>query len=252
MKWLFLRGLSREKRQWENTPAIFEAVVPNAEVVTLDNPGAGTEHKRTTPLTVQEMAEDVRSRWLLLRGDSDEPWSILGISLGGMITMAWASTYPGDFENVVIANSSAANLSVPWKRLDIRKLPGVIAALRETDRVKRERLTLDMTTALASDAMKDELAERWANYALDRPMTRSNALRQIYAGSRFNAPSHIAAPTLVMSGAADPFVDPSCPKRLAEHLKADLVTHPKAGHDLSVDAPEWMAEEVAKWLAKSR
>jgi pimeloyl-ACP methyl ester carboxylesterase len=252
MKWLFLRGLSREKRQWENTGAIFESVVPGAEVVTLDNPGAGTEHKRSTPLTVREMAEDVRSRWLLVRGDSGEPWSILGMSLGGMITMAWASMYPGDFENVVIVNSSAANLSVPWKRLDIQKLPGVIAALRETDRVKRERLMLDMTTAIASDAIKNELAERWAGYSLERPMTRVNALRQILAGSRFQAPSHIASPTLVLSGASDPFVDPSCPKRLADYLKADLATHPKAGHDLSVDAPEWMAEEVAKWLAKSR
>lgn len=252
MKWLLLRGLAREQRQWGELPALFEKIVPDAKVNFLDHPGAGTEHKRQSPASIAGITEDLRSRWLHLRQSPDEAWGILGISLGGMVTMDWSARYPSDFSRVVIANSSAADLSVPWRRLDLGKLPGIVAALRETDRVARERRILEMTTSIATSAQKNELAERFARFSEDKPMAREVVLRQLYAASRFRAPSHIAAPVLVLSGGKDPFTDPSCPRRLADHFNAPLATHPDAGHDLSVDSPEWVALEVAKWLGSTR
>ena len=58
-------------------------------------------------------------------------------------------------------------------------------------------------------------------------------------------------PALVVASANDPLCDPECPRRLALRFGAPLVTHPRAGHDLSVDDPEWLAGQVRAW-AESR
>ena len=65
----------------------------------LDLPGFGTEHARGSPSTAAGIAEDVRARWLALRETNPGPWGLLGMSLGGMVTMAWCRAHPRDFDN---------------------------------------------------------------------------------------------------------------------------------------------------------
>ncbi len=248
MKWLLLRGLAREQRHWGSFPKTFESIVPNAKTFCLDLPGAGTEIHNASPLAVRHVLKDVRSRFQALRGTDDEAWGLLAISFGGMVAQQWGADHPEDFERIVLINTSAANLSVPWKRLDYRQLPGVVSALLERDREKRERKILSMVTRLGSDL--DGLAKEWSAYQIDRPIPRMTALRQLLAATRFRAPKKIATNVLILSGGGDPFTDPSCPQRLAEHYQAKLCVHPNGGHDLSIDAPEWIAEQVRDWVAR--
>lgn len=249
MKWLLLRGLAREQRHWGEFPSIFEQVVPDATTYFLDHPGAGTEIHRASPLSVEAVAADLRERWLAMKGATNEPWGLLAISFGGMVAQQWAGDHPEDFERVVLINTSAANLSVPWKRLDYRQIPGVISALLERDREKRENKILRMTTRLNPDLKR--IASEWSSYQVDRPIPRSTALRQLFAATRFKAPTKISTNLLLVSGGGDPFTDPSCPQRLSDHYQAPLVKHPNAGHDMSVDAPKWLAEQVRDWIARA-
>src|SRR4051794_2203226 len=105
MKWLLLRGLAREQRHWGRFPDVF-AKTAGVTTFCLDFPGTGTEHARPGPSSVRAIVEDLRQRWQALKGASDEPWGILGISLGGMVSMQWAADHPEDFARVVIANTS--------------------------------------------------------------------------------------------------------------------------------------------------
>ncbi len=249
MHWLFLRGLAREQRHWGEFPKTFERIVPTSHAHCLDLPGAGTEITTKAPLVVRDVVADVRARWQQLKQQHPGPWGLLAISFGGMVAQEWAGLHPTDFARVVLINTSAANLSVPWKRLDYRQLPGVVSALLERDREKRERKILGMTTRGSADL--DRIAHEWSSYQVDRPTPRATALRQLLAATRFRAPARIDTNVLILSGGGDPFTDPSCPERLSAHYGAPLRRHPTGGHDLSIDAPEWIAEQVRDWVAGS-
>ncbi|HEY8041369.1 MAG TPA: alpha/beta hydrolase [Polyangiaceae bacterium] len=243
MHWLFLRGLSREARHWGAFPGVFARHVPGARVHCLDLPGAGTERERASPGTVESIAADVRGRWLALREEHAGPWALLGMSLGGMVAMAWCSLHPGDFSRLVLASTSAGDLSPPWRRFDPRIVPAALRALVERRPARREERILSFTTRLLAD--RAGVAAEWARYP---PMARRNVLRQLHAARRFHAPSRLEVPTLVLAGGRDPLADPSCSRLLSTHLGAPFAVHPRAGHELALDAPEWFADEVAAWL----
>lgn len=248
MNWLLLRGLAREQRHWDGFAATLERVVPGSRGFCLDLAGAGTEFARTSPASVSGIVEELRTRWLPLRDANPGPWGLLGISLGGMVTMHWGGAFPGDFARLVIANTSAGNVSPPWRRMNLAVAPGVVRAMFQAIGPRRERNILSMTTNLARN--NDARAERWARYLMERPISRTSVLRQLVAGSRFRAPRTLGAPLLVLSSGKDGFTDRTCPEKLALRFGAPLRVHPDANHDLGSDAPEWIAEQLRSWLAE--
>ena len=244
-RWLLLRGLAREQRHWGRFRDELAQALPDAVVHCLDLPGSGTEHGRSSPANIAGIVQDLRARWQTLPHDG--PWGLLAVSLGGMVAMEWCAAHPDDFQSLVLINTSAANLSAPWRRMSLRVVPQVVLALAQRDRAAREERILTITTRMRQGL--PELAREWAGYQVDQPMRRTNVLRQLAAATRFRAPASLRPRTLVISGAQDPFADPACPRRLAEHFRAPLSVHPGAGHDLATDDPSWLAQEVKRWAS---
>jgi pimeloyl-ACP methyl ester carboxylesterase len=245
--WLFLRGLAREQRHWGRFVQRFEAEVPGAVVHCLDLPGAGTEHTRACPLSLAAMVRDVRARWLTLRDSAEGPWNLLGISLGGMVTLQWLGDFGEDFERAVVINTSAGDLSPPWHRMDLGVLPSLARAFREKNAVARERAILASTARMYTDL--DALAQTWASFHEDRPMARINVLRQITAATRFRSPSMLRTPLLVLAAAGDPLARPACGRRIADKYRARFAEHPSAGHDLPLDDPMWVTTRVTEFVS---
>jgi pimeloyl-ACP methyl ester carboxylesterase len=76
-----------------------------------------------------------------------------------------------------------------------------------------------------------------------------NALRQLWAAARFAAPSAVPAiPTLLLASAQDALVSVQCSRAIAQAWGVPLHEHPLAGHDLSLDDPRWVAQQVQAWL----
>ena len=251
MNWLLLRGLAREQRHWGPFPDVFRARLQQdsaARVHCLDLPGTGTALARKSPASIRAIVEEMRERFLALRAAEAGPWSLLAISLGGMVAMQWCAAHPDDFSSLVLLNTSAANLSAPWRRMDFRVLPKIVRTLVMRDPVRRQRNILEMTTRLTADL--DGLAVKFAGVQADAPIRNATVLRQLWAATRFRAPKRLALPVLVLAGGRDPFTDPSCPRRVATHFGAALEVHPEAGHDLPLDAPAWVAERVATWARR--
>jgi len=244
-RWLLLRGLAREQRHNGRFNQVLSETLGDATAHGIDFPGAGTEHARPSPTTVRGIMEDTRARWLRLREEHPGPWSLLGVSLGGMVTMQWAADHPDDFRRVVLVNTSAGDLSRPWDRMDLAIVPQIVAAARTRDPVERERIVLGFTTRLAPDL--DLVAREWSRYGQERPTPVGTLVRQLAAATRFRAPARLAVPTLVVTAARDPLAHPVCGERLAKHFGAPLVQHPRAGHDLPLDDGPWLAERVRAW-----
>ena len=248
MNWLFIRGLAREQRHWGDFREVFAREVAGARVHALDLPGTGTEYRRTSPATVRGIAEDIRERWLALRDEHPGPWGAFSISLGGMVAMAWAAAHPRDFARVVLTNSSAGGLSLPWERMNLAIAPRVVRGAFEPDPTRRERGVLAMTTRMRDDL--DAIAAGWALFA-DRAPARSNIARHLWAASQFKAPARIETPLLVLASAGDEFTQPVCSQRIAAHFRAPIEMHPRGGHDLPTDDAVWVGRAVNAWLERT-
>ena len=86
-RWLLLRGLAREQRHNGRFAEVLADALGDATAHGIDFPGAGTEFARLSPASIRGIMEDIRARWLRLREEHPGEWSLLGISLGGMVTM---------------------------------------------------------------------------------------------------------------------------------------------------------------------
>jgi len=240
LNWLLLRGLAREQRHWGSFRGELQKCI-DGRVACLDLPGSGTEHARPSPATIAGIAEDVRARF----SPDGGRWGLCAVSLGGMVAMQWCAAHPEEFAAVVLINTSAANLSAPWRRMRLAVVPPVLRALAERDPARREERILKMTTRLRGEL--PAVAREWAGFHAERPMARANVLRQLLAAARFRAPDGLQMPALVVSGAHDPLTDPQCPQRLAQRFGARLAVHPQAGHDLATDDPVWLATQIANF-----
>lgn len=245
MNWLFLRGLAREQRHWSTFPQSFAKHFTPDRVQCLDLPGFGTEGTVVSPQSVRGITDAVRERWLQSgRNQSAGDWAILGMSLGGMVSMDWVDRYPEDFRRIVLLNSSAANLSFPWERLNWKLIPTVFKAATQRDPQMRERAILMLTSALPRERL-DELAREWAAFAAPSGAhQKKNAFRQLTAAVTFQAPDRLAVPGLVLSSLRDRFTSVKCSYALARHFGFYQAIHPSAGHDLSLDDPDWVMEQI--------
>ncbi|MYM81632.1 alpha/beta fold hydrolase [Duganella sp. FT50W] len=245
--WVLLRGLMREQRHWGRFPGELARVLPDARIVTPDLPGNGERHALRSATTVAAMVEFCRAD-LRARG-VPAPWSLLALSLGGMVAVEWASRYPDEIARCVLINTSMRPYSRFHQRLRWQNYPAIVQQLWAGGVENQERLILRLTSRDGDIAQRQGLLERWLGYQREYPVTRANALRQLWSAARFRAPAaRPPVPLLVLSSAGDQLVDPRCSANLARAWQTPHAVHPSAGHDLPLDDGAWVADAVGNWL----
>lgn len=244
--WVFLRGLVRQHRHWEKFPQRFRKAFPDSLTILLDLPGNGDLCDHESPASVPEMVASVREQ-LEARGVQG-PVNVFALSLGAMVAIEWMAQHPCDVEHTVLVNTSLRGLNPLTERLRPDNYLDILKSLVFNSRLEREKLILDITTNLYPD--KAALAEKWTGYAEAHPTTRLNALRQLFAAATYKAPD--ARPhehVLLLQSLGDHLVNPVCSTRIADRWRWPLVSHPTAGHDLTLDDGDWVIEQIKQWLA---
>ncbi|WP_211472591.1 alpha/beta fold hydrolase [Collimonas humicola] len=249
-KWVFLRGLMREARHWGEFPELFRATVPEADITLLELPGNGRLHKERSPARVEDMTEACR-RQLVSQGILP-PYHLFALSLGAMVAVDWAARYPQEVAGCVLLNTSLRPVSPFYQRLRPRNYPTLLTlampGLRQRNFARQESLLLQLTSNRC--ATQADVLTAWIGYQRDHPVSYSNAWRQLYAAMRYRAPQHAPSmPLLILAGGADRLIDPRCSLNLAHLWQAPLAVQAAAGHDLTLDAGDWVAEQVRNWLA---
>ncbi len=242
--WLLLRGLTREAGHWGRFPQQLQAALPGAHILAIDLPGNGTLHLQPSPSSIPEMVTACRTE-LAARGVTG-PVHVVAMSLGAMVAVAWAAAHPEELCGCVLINSSLRGISPMQQRLQPTSwLPLLSVPLRRTAR-GREVVVLRLTSRRAPPAVLDE----WAELARRRPVSTRNALRQLLAAARFQAPaSRPSVPLLVLCGGQDSLVSPECSLALARRWDLPVHLHPDAGHDLPLDDGAWVAARIRDWAA---
>ncbi len=243
--WIFLRGLTRESRHWGAFPETFRQAVPEAEVHAIDLPGNGHLHRLKSPADVAKMAESCRAQ--LLASGIPPPYHVLAMSLGAMVTIAWAARHPEEIRGCVLINTSLRPFSPFHQRLKPGNyLPLLKPLLTGASASHWERTILQLTSRHA--AHPASVLKEWIAYRAEYPVSFRNACRQLLAAARYRAPQQPAAPMLVLASTADGLVDPRCSRGLAARWQAAFAEHPTAGHDIPLDDGPWVADQVSRWL----
>ncbi len=245
--WVMLRGLGRESGHWGPFLPALRAAAGGSEVVTLDLPGTGTRLHDRAPRTMHETVDRVRDE-ASSRGLLGAPLLLFGISLGGMAAMDWADRHPGELAGVVIAASSAANVSRLLERFSLVGFANVVMNRLTRDPVRRQR-RLAWLVSNRRD-LRDRVVREWVQIEHDRPVSFETIRAQMDAASRWRAPPSLPVPSLFLVGRKDRLVHPDCSRALARRYAAPIEEHPDAGHDLTTDAPEWVVDQCVRWAAQ--
>ncbi len=257
--WILLRGLAREARHWSTFPERLKARLKSqgddARVDAIDLPGAGKYSEMKSPISIGELSEFAREKFndirrqMRERGETPpERTRLLSVSMGGMVATDWLDRWPNDFKECILINTSFHGFSPFHHRLRPHAMAHLFKALRPLSNIDRELHSLSLVTNLADEAKALTLAKEWSTYADERPMTLENFSRQLIASARFQAPAQKPeTPILTLISERDRMVDSRCSKEIVRRWKTAFEIHPTAGHDLTLDDPDWVIDKTLAW-----
>lgn len=237
MNYVFIRGLARNKEHWYGFEKRFYL---GSHVIMLDIPGNGELNQLTSPLTIKECTNFLRKQFLSLK--KDETYTLVGISLGGMIATDWLNRFEDDFEKVIVINMSAKNLALPWQRFHFKMFLQIPFLLFSNER-KIEKSILN--TTLNMKKPDNQLLEKALLILKHFKTSKINLFRQLIAASQFHFPLDIKSQKMiVIFSENDRLVSSISSKKIIQKLKCRYFIHQHAGHDLPLDDPEWLFQII--------
>ena len=249
--WILLRGLGREAAHWAGFIDQLQTAFPLADIHALDLPGSGRFHQQNSSASIQGLLEAVR-RQAMAENLLDTPSVLLGLSLGGMVVWQWLAQFPEDACAGVLINTSFANLSPFYQRLNWQNYPHLARIIITANDAERERMIVDLVSNLDEQA-RVQITQRWAEIRQQRPMSALNELKQIWAAARFKpARTTPSRPLLLLNSRGDRLVSPACSFAIHREYGLPILTHPSAGHDLPNDDGPWVVRQLQNWLMHCR
>ncbi|WP_375192693.1 alpha/beta fold hydrolase [Marinobacter sp.] len=244
MHWILLRGLTREQAHWGSFPARLQEAFPGHQFHAVDLPGTGVHFREDSPDTIA----GIRQRVIRQVDHIPRPFSLLALSMGGMVALDWAQqATEGEIQNLVLINTSSG-FSPPWQRMRPGAWPRILRLLARRELFDRERDILRLTS---NRDVPLELAKRWYSTQRQRPVSARNALNQLAAAARFRPAEKRPLPeALLLASRGDRIVHWRCSAALEQRWQWILKLHPDAGHDLPLDDPEWVIRRMHQWLSR--
>ena len=238
MTWVWLRGLARETGHWGGLPRMAE-LATGEKVVTIDLPGMGSKRAADCPLRVGDIVNT------LIDETSDlESIKLLGVSLGGLVALHWAAC-DHRVKQLVIINASS-RLNFFFQRLKLPSAWRLLSAFFGNSCIEeQEQRVLEVVSNEPVRAR--QVVSLWSEIARRRPVTPRQVLRQLALAAFAGIPKkgHLRhCQVKVIASTCDRLVAPICSKRLAEYFGSPLITHPSAGHDLPLDDPDWLLQQI--------
>jgi len=164
---------------------------------------------------------------------------VVGVSaLGGMVAQLLAARHPQRVSSLIAMMSTSGRRGLPGPSSAVKKLVATQPANPfEPDSVIEHAVTLLRALGSPSYPTPDKQLRKRVTRSLRRSYCPDGAARQMVAllaaGDQSAALAAIAAPTLVIHGAADPLVPSACGRDIAARIpQARLELIEGMGHDL--------------------
>lgn len=237
MNYVFIRGLARNKYHWYGFEKLF---AHNSDIIMLDIPGNGEFNKLDSKITIEENTEILREQFLKLKKNG--PYTLIGISLGGMIAIDWLNRFESDFERIIVINTSAKNLARPWQRFNLKMAIAIPMLLFSSDKVIESNI---LKQTLNKKKIDFELLHSALNLRQFKT-TKINFFKQLFSASKFIFPLNLNAEKLiVVYSENDRLVSSLSSKKIIELTNCRGIVHPSAGHDLPLDDAAWLFKTIS-------
>jgi len=247
--WILIRGLARGRGHWAYFPEYLKSAFPNDHFYFIDIPGNGELRHTTTPLSVSQFIPFFEEQLIQQNFDHERPTFGLSLSLGSMAMVEWAKQRPSLFQKIILMNTSAANFSSVFDRLSPTALILGFKLLWVTEPIQREILSLKATTSLTRKELINQHShdlKKLANYSLAYGTQKLNIFRQLIAAALYQFPNSQPCNVILINGLKDKFVSPKCSQAIAKKWSLDLVEHTEAGHDIAIQYPDWIIDQMRK------
>lgn len=259
---VLLRGLTRERRHWETFPDQLALALTTKSVICIDLPGFGDFFDQTSPATISEIASlTLKNLSQDKRFNKSKKTCLIGLSLGGMVTLEIASRRNdkasdfdgylslGDvFSEFIVINSSQKFKTPFYKRFNYKKSADLLKGFLMDSVYEREEKILRLS---ANSEFNQAVCKRWSSYYDEKPFTLKSALNQFYAGAQFSIkdkPEIENCRGLVLCSKSDRLVDPICSQKISEITGWPIHICSQGGHDLAYDEPEWLCDRIKEFL----
>jgi pimeloyl-ACP methyl ester carboxylesterase len=258
---VLLRGLMRDSRHWNGFDQRLSQQAVN--VISVDLPGNGVLVNQVSPGKMQDYCDAVWQQIdaaLLKQGTppSQVNLVLVGLSMGGMLALTMAAQRRSRVQQVVLINSSAANLSPWYYRFQCwglmmslaHALLSVVPGHHQggTDRGHwLEATVLDFTSRHLGQNI--EVINAWSVLRLQSHTSFINGLRQLYASARFHSPVLQGTCVSVIVANQDRLANPKCSEQLALFYQTQLHKIDDCGHDASLDQPQQLQQLLLKIIS---
>ncbi len=244
-----LRGLIRGRKHWGEALDAIDSALDGVRILTYDIPGNGTRYQEKSLTDMDQYVDDLRSQ-MLKDISKDSEVHIFAMSLGGMIGSRWVERFPDDFKSAIFANTSFKGLSPFYQRLRPEAMARIIQIALSQGAHKKEKNIIELVSN-EKGRRKLELVKRWESLQANNPVTRANAMRQIWAAKKFSpSMERPKVPILLIASINDRLCSYKCSQAIAKKWDAELRTHPSAGHEIAFDDPNWTKEQIEDWIYK--
>lgn len=238
---VLVAGLGSTHRIWGEMPRVLGR---SYRVVAPDNRGVGGS-RDGSPFTLDRAAEDLLA---LIEQLGPGPVSLLGISMGGIISLKAALAAPGLIERLVLG-SCAAHLSTHGRR-SLELLRDLLLWVPPR-RMGVNLMTLAFAPPFVEEytPLVEQAAETYGLAGEDLPGARTQ-IESLLEGwdLRPNLPA-IRCPALVLAGARDPVVAFEDTEELARGLpRAELIRAPDAAHSVLAEGGAGVLAKVLAFL----
>ena len=175
---------------------------------------------------------------------------LVGSSMGGAIALWMAKLKPSLYSRVIVMGPATDSAMVsPY----FQKLARIAPVFRPTLTRRSMRLILGYVMA-RKELITDEVVDRYMEPFLGNGASFSTFISatSLLADRRLPlALQGLAASVLIIWGRRDAMVSKRSVERLIQALPhAELVVHEHGGHHIMEDEPDWIAQEIEKFLSR--
>lgn len=244
---VLLHGYTGHARSWD---AFAEAMTDRYRVIALDQRGHGASGwAGPGAYAVAEMVADLEA---FVKALGLEGFTLLGLSMGGMVTIGYAGKRPKALAAAVIVDigpelirSGSQRIQEGQKAKDVfDSKDEAFAAARAVNPVPPEahhRHRSDYSLMRTEDG-------RWT-YRFDRVLRSPGELKIPTPEESWAYCAQIAVPTLVIRGAQSDILSPEVAQKMVETIPAaSFALVADSGHSVPLDAPEGFLAACRAWL----
>jgi 3-oxoadipate enol-lactonase len=244
---VLLHGFAFDGRMFD---AQVEALRDRYRCITMDFRGQGRSAPARRGFQVEQQASDVLA---LLRNLAVPPAHLVGLSMGGYVSMRIAARHPDRVLTLSLLNTGAG--PHPGRRLpEHLGLAGLMRVFGTAqpwlnDAFERALYGPPFRTDPASEPLRRQWRERWAEADVSSLL---HTLTGIMRRPDFHPElADIVAPTLVLTGAFDAQHPPAHSRQIVERVSGSTyVEIPDAGHSASFEAPDAVTDAIEQHLAR--